>query len=132
MYKSEFCDVDYLDNLNVVFVKWKKFCYSEDYRKPLREAVKIMAEHDDCHYVADTRSGFEDTKEDTEWVLSEFNETAYKAGCKYILFIIDENNSLKKELEGQATGFKKYFEVKAFYCLDEIEEFLKSVREYNG
>ena len=61
MYRSDFCDVDYLEKLNVVFVKWKKFCCGEDYRKPLREAVRIMAEHEDCHYVADTRSGFEDT-----------------------------------------------------------------------
>ena len=109
MFKSEFCEVDYLKSLNVAFVKWKKFCCGEDYRNPLREAVKIMSEHKDCHYVADTRQWFEDTDEDTDWVLTEFTEAAHKAGCKYILFIIDENNSLKEELEGQASGFKKYF-----------------------
>lgn len=128
MFKSEFCEVDYLKNLNVAFVKWKKFCCGEDYRNPLREAVKIMSEHKDCHYVADTRQGFEDTDEDTDWVLTEFTEAAHNAGCKYIIFIIDENNSLKEELEGQASGFKKYFEVKAFYSINEIELFLKSVR----
>jgi len=35
MYQSEFSDVTYLEDLNVVFVKWKKFCRLDDYRKPL-------------------------------------------------------------------------------------------------
>lgn len=26
MYLSEYCDVKYEENYNVVFVKWKKFC----------------------------------------------------------------------------------------------------------
>ena len=43
-------------------------------------------------------------------------------------FIIDENNSLKEELEGQETGFKDYFTVKAFYSMKEIAGYLKEIR----
>ena len=42
MYISEFCDVKYEENHNVVFVKWKKFCCREDYRKPLEYALEII------------------------------------------------------------------------------------------
>ena len=34
MYQSEYCEVSYNTEYNVVFVKWKKFCCKEDYRKP--------------------------------------------------------------------------------------------------
>jgi len=39
LYRSEFSDVTYLEDLNVVFVKWKKFCRQDDYRKPLLFAI---------------------------------------------------------------------------------------------
>ncbi len=30
MFTSEYCDVEYLDDRDVVFVRWKKFCCAED------------------------------------------------------------------------------------------------------
>ena len=42
MYKSEFCEVQYEENYNVVFVKWKKFCSHENYREPLMLALEII------------------------------------------------------------------------------------------
>ncbi len=54
-----------------------------------------------CDYVADTRNGFENIREDTEWVSEYFMPKAVEYGCKCIYFIIDENNFLKEELEGQ-------------------------------
>ncbi len=44
MYLSEYCDVKYEENYNVVFVKWKKFCCREDYRKPLEYALAFFPE----------------------------------------------------------------------------------------
>lgn len=41
MYSSEYCDVKYEENYNVVFVKWKKFCSYDDYRKPLEYALEM-------------------------------------------------------------------------------------------
>lgn len=129
MYNSKYGDVNYDEINNVVFVKWKSFCRGEDYRKPLEEAIRIMSEHPDCHYVADTRDGFEDEEEDTKWVLEVFAQKAFEAGCRYIFFIIDEDNSLKEELEGQSVEFRKYFTVKAFFSMEEIAEYLKTVRK---
>ena len=125
MYRSEFCDVDYLADINVVFVKWKKFCQGKDYREPLLHAIDIIKTHENCHYVADTRDGFENEDADTLWVFNEFTPLAASAGCKFIFFIIDHDNNLKEELEGQSVELKKFFQVVACFSIDEVKEILQ-------
>ena len=116
----EFCNVKYLNTNNVVFVEWKKFCCYENYRKPLEYALEIIKEYK-CDYVADTRSGFENVDEDTEWVADYFMPTAAKYGCKCIYFIIDKlNNSLESELKGQESASNNILEFKYILSLDEI------------
>ena len=124
MYQSEFCDVTYLDDLNVVFVKWKKFCCQDDYRNPLLYAIDIMRNHDGCNYVADTRDGFENEQDDTQWVFDVFLPQTALASCKAIFFIIDNDNKLKEELEGQSVELRKKFDV--YYCfgLNEVESIM--------
>ena len=119
MYRSEFCDVEYLAEKNVVFVTWKKFCSMEDYRKPLEYALDIIKEHR-CDYVADTRNGFENITEDTQWVAEYFMPKAAERGCGCIWFIIDESNSLKEELEGQQTDSEDIIGFRYIYSLDDI------------
>ena len=128
MYKSEFSDVSYLEDLNVVLVKWKKFCRQDDYRNPLLYALDIMKNHNNCHYVADTRDGFENDQADTQWLFDVFFPQTALTTCKAIFFIIDDDNKLKEELEGQSAELKKKFDV--YYCfgLDEIESILKQYR----
>ena len=120
MYKSEFCEVHYEEQYNVVFVKWKKYCCFDDYREPLIFALDIIKSHNDCNYCADTRDGFEDHPDDTKWVAEYFMPEAVKSGCKIIWFIIDKNNSLKEELEGQAEDSKDIIEFKYIYDISEI------------
>jgi len=104
MFQSEFCEVHYEAQYNVVFVKWKKFCSFADYRAPLEYALEIMRAHAGCNYVADTHDGFENHPEDTKWVAEVFVPEAAKAGCRVVFFIVDESNSLREELEGQEAG----------------------------
>jgi len=65
MYISEYCEVGYEENFNVVLVKWKKYCCDLDYRKPLEYALSIIKQHPNCNYVADTRNEFENAPDDT-------------------------------------------------------------------
>lgn len=123
-YVSEFSKVSYLPELNVALVEWKKFCRGNDYRDPLLHAIEIMKAHENCHYVADTRTGFENEDDDTRWVFDEFIPRAAAAGCRYIFFIIHPDNSLKQELEGQSVELKKVFNVVACFSLDEVREIL--------
>lgn len=39
--ESKFCDVSYLEEKNLVFVEWKKYCELDTYRKPLMAAFWI-------------------------------------------------------------------------------------------
>ena len=126
MYRSEFGDVTYLEGLNVVFVKWKRFCRGDDYRKPLIYAIEVMRNHIDCHYVADTRDGFENEEDDTCWVFDVFLPQTALTTCKAIFFIIDNDNKLKEELEGQSVELSKQFDVHYCFGLDDVKEILES------
>ena len=53
MYRSDYCEVNYEEKYNVVFVKWKKFCCNQDYREPLEYALDIIKQHENCNYVAE-------------------------------------------------------------------------------
>jgi len=124
LFKSKYCDVAYNDELNIVFVKWKKLCSQDNYRKPLLAALDIMKNHDNCHYVADTRDGFENEKADTEWLFDVWLPAVSLTSCRKIFFIINESNSLKEELEGQSVELRKLFDV--YYCfgLDDVKAIL--------
>ena len=119
MYLSEYCDVNYNEIYNVVFVKWKKFCCKGDYRKPLEYALEVMKKYK-CNYVADTRTGFENIQEDTKWVADYFMPKAVEYGCQCIYFIIDETNSLKEELEGQEKDSSSLIQFKYIFKIEDI------------
>ena len=120
IYLSEFCDVFYVEEKNVVLVHWKKYCELEQYRTPLELALKVIKEHPGCNYVADTRDGFEDNPLDTKWVADYFMPKAKEYGCETIYFIIDSNNSLKEELEGQEKDSSALLEFRYIFGMDEI------------
>ena len=125
MYQSEFSDVTYLEDLNVVFVKWKKFCCQDDYRKPLLYALDMLRNHANCQYVADTKDGFENEADDTQWIFDFFLPQVALTDCKAIFFIIDKDNKLKKELEGQSVELRKKFDVHYCFGFDDIKLILK-------
>ena len=126
MYRSEFSDVDYLEDLNVVLVKWKTFCHHDDYRNTLLYAIDIMKSNVDCHYVADTRDGFENEEADTQWVFDVFLPQTALTTCKAIFFIIDNDNALKEELEGQSSELGKKFDVHYCFGLDDVKRILET------
>lgn len=121
MYTSQYCNVKYNEEYKIVLVEWKKFCCYEKYRQPLKYALEIIKEKQ-CDYVADTRNGFENIPEDTQWVAEYFMPTAVEYGCKCIYFIIDKSNSLKEELEGQESDSSDKIEFRYIYSLGEIKK----------
>ena len=120
VFLSEFSDVFYIRDKNVVLVHWKKYCELEQYRIPLEHALNVIKEHDGCNYVADTRDGFEDNPLDTKWVAEYFMPKAKEYGCCIIYFIIDDDNSLREELEGQEKDSAQLLEFRYIYGLDEV------------
>lgn len=127
MYRSEFSDVTYLEDLNIVFIKWKKFCRQEDYRKPLLYALEIMKSHINCHYAADTRDGFENEDADTQWLLDVFLPQTAQTTCKVIFFIVNNDDRLKEELERQSVELRKQFDVHYCYGLEDVKNILETI-----
>ena len=113
--------VFYVADKNVVLVHWKKYCELEQYREPLMKALQVIIAHSGCNYVADTRDGFEDNPLDTKWVAEYFMPKAKEYGCSIIYFIIDKDNSLKEELEGQEKDSASILEFRYIYGIDEVE-----------
>ena len=120
IYLSDFCDVFYVADKNIVLVHWKKYCELEQYRTPLEHALSVIKGHPGCNYVADTRDGFEDNPLDTQWVADYFMPKAKEYGCKMIFFIIDRDNSLREELEGQEKDSSELLEFRYVYGIDEV------------
>ena len=121
VYLSNCCDVFYVADKNVVLVHWKEYCELEQYREPLMKALQVINAHRGCNYVADTRDGFEDNPLDTKWVAEYFMPKAKEYGCSIIYFIIDKDNSLKEELEGQEKDASSILEFRYIYGIDEVE-----------
>lgn len=119
IYESKYGNVIYHENKNIVLVIWNSYCELTDYRKILLNALNVIKEHK-CNYVADTRNGFVDNTLDTLWVKDYFMVKAKEYGCKIIYFIIDKENSLKEELEGQENDSNNLLEFKYIYDLEEI------------
>ena len=120
IYESKYADVYYVSNKNVVLVKWKSYCELDEYRKPLLLALDVIKNNKNCNYCADTRNGFLDNPLDTIWVKDYFMVKAKEYGCKIIYFIIDKNNSLKEELEGQENNSSDLLEFKYIFDIEEI------------
>ncbi len=123
IFLSEQADVFFIGSVNVVLVRWKKYCELEKYREPLLKALDVIREHDGCEYAADTRNGFEDNPLDTKWVAEYFMPRAAEYGCSTIYFIIDKENSLKEELEGQEKDSASILKFRYIYGIEEIQRF---------
>lgn len=83
-------------------------------------ALDIIKAHHNCNYVADTRDGFENDPADTKWVAEYFMPKAVEYGCKCIYFIIDKDNTLKDELEGQEKASADKIKFRYIYDLKDI------------
>ncbi|MBP5445074.1 MAG: hypothetical protein J6Y28_02780 [Acholeplasmatales bacterium] len=119
IFESKYADVYYLDNKNKVLVVWKSYCELDTYRTFLNHALDAIKLHK-CDYVADTRNGFLDNPADTLWVKDYFMPKAKEYGATKIYFIIDKNNSLKEELEGQENNSNDLLEFKYIFDIEEI------------
>lgn len=125
MYQSKFCEVSFNEELNIVFVKWKKFCSGNDYREPLLYALDILKTREGCNFAADTTDGFENEYEDTQWLLNEFIPRSTETSCKIVFFITRHDKHLEVELEGQSIELRKYFKVYTCFSLEEVRQILE-------
>ena len=122
MYDTEYCSVTYLEDLDAVLCRWKKFCRAEDYRAPLRHGLELLREHNVSTWITDTTDGFENEPEDTQWLLEIFLPEVVSGPCKNVTFIIDDASPLKEEIAQQAEALSHYFNVWQIDTLENAAE----------
>lgn len=126
-FDSEYCNVKYIENDNVVLLTWKKFAQSENYRRPTLFALDLLKQFSHSNFVVDARNGFEDDKEDVEWGFSELLPNMATSSCKYVVFIMQKVPKIQEEMDMWTKEFGKYFAVmkatsyeKAIYSINNL------------
>ncbi len=110
-FDSEFCDVRYIEDDNVVLLSWRKPARGDDYRRPTLFALDLLRQHRQSNFIVDARNGFEDDGEDVEWGFSELLPNMAKTDCRYVAFIVGKAVTIEDEMDMWAKEFGKYFTV---------------------
>ncbi len=118
-FDSEYCNVKYIQEDNIVLLSWKKFCCYDDYRNPTTFALELLGKYSDSNLVIDARNGFEDEKEDIEWGFSVLLPAMSNTGCKKVIFIMNEVNEIEEEIDLWTKEFMKYFIVNKVKCYED-------------
>jgi hypothetical protein len=123
-FDSEFSNVKYMSEDNIVFLTWKKFCCYDNYRNPTTFALKLLKKFQNSNFVVDARNGFEDEKSDVEWGFSALLPAMSKTDCKNVVFIMNEVNEIEEEMDMWTKEFMKYFTVKKVKCYEDAVKFI--------
>ena len=125
-FDSEYCHVQYVEYDNIVFLKWKKYCNSDDYRKPTMHASKLLSEHRKSNFIVDARNGFEDDNADVEWGFKVLLPSMAETECKHVAFIMNEVKEIEEEMDMWTREFMKYFKVHKVISYAEGLEVIRS------
>ena len=123
-FDSEFSNVKYVEEDNIVFLTWKKFCCYDDYRKPTTFALELLKKYPNSNFVVDARNGFEDEKADVEWGFSVLLTAMSNTDCKNVVFIMNEVNEIEEKMDMWTKEFMKYFTVKKVKCYEDAVKFI--------
>lgn len=108
---TEFCNVKFILNDNIVLLTWKKFCCFENYRIPTMFASDMLKKFKNSNLIIDARNGFEDDKADIDWGFSVLLPSMAKSNCKKCVFIMNEVSDIDGEIDLWTKEFMKYFVV---------------------
>ena len=123
-FDSEFSNVKYMAEDNIVLLTWKKFCCYNDYRNPTIFALDLLKMHSNSNFIVDARNGFEDEKDDVEWGFSVLLPAMSNTDCKIVVFIMNEVNEIEEEMDMWTKEFMKYFTVKKVLSYAEAVKYI--------
>ena len=121
MHNTKYCNIEYLNERNAVFCQWKQFCKLDDYRQPFKYGLKLINEHKATVWITDTTYGFENIEEDTQWLMEVYMPKLINSSLKKIVFIIEKDSHLKKEIDEQTKALSEYFIVKQIERFVDLE-----------
>lgn len=120
-YSSEYCEVSYLKEKDAVLCEWLKKCSGKEYREPLKYGLELLKKFNARTWIADTTNGFENEREDSEWLVRKFIPQTVASSCQRVVFIINDKSFLKEEINTQSKVLSQYFEVLQVEQLQELK-----------
>ena len=123
-FDSEFSNVKYMAEDNIVLLTWKKFCCCDDYRNPTTFALELLKKYSNSNFIVDASNGFEDEKDDVEWGFSVLLPALSSTDCKIVVFIMNEVNEIEEEMDMWTKEFVKYFTVKKVKYYEDAVKFI--------
>lgn len=126
-FDSKFCNVKYIEEDNIVLLRWKGFARSDDYREPTSFALRLLGQNPDSNFIVDARNGFEDDPDDVTWGFSFLLPAMSRTDCKYVAFIMEDVGDIQDEMNMWTREFGKYFNV---LIADSYEQVLMKMRSY--
>lgn len=117
-YHTKYCNIQHLKADNALLCQWKHFCKGDDYRNPLLYALEEIREHKISTWITDTKSGFENEKADTKWLVEVFMPLMKESSVDKIIFVIAKDSPLMDEIKGQEMALSGFFEVELLETLE--------------
>ena len=108
---SEYANVRWIEENQVVFLEWKKPAYLENYRQPTEYALELLRTNPGSNFIIDARNGFEDDVRDVEWGFQYLLPEMSKTSCRIVCFIMNQINDIEAEMNMWILEFAKYFAV---------------------
>lgn len=129
MNNSEFAEIAFRKDDNVVELSWKKYCCGDTYRNILRDMLEQLKEHTGSSLIVDFRNGFEEQQSDLDWVYDEFIPLlARTAECDAIAFIITTEDDRINDLNIWCMVLEEYFAVGRFCEYSKAVDFIRKAR----
>jgi len=116
-FDSEFSNVKYMAEDNIVLLTWKKFCCYDDYRNPTIFALESLKKYSNSNFVVDEKG-------DIEWGFSVLLPAMSNTDCKNVVFIMNKSNEIEEEMDMWTKEFMKYFTVTKVKCYEDAVKML--------
>jgi quinol monooxygenase YgiN len=119
MFQSKYCEIYYFKKENVLLLQWKMFCQGEDYKKPLRFAVKELKNRRNSNIIIDVRNGFEPDKEDAKWLFEKLIPQMRKTDLQRIIFVASQKKHVVQAINKYVSKFETDFQVKQVSSIED-------------
>ncbi len=126
IYDSQYGNVKYVQEDNIILLTWKEKCSNDDYRNTTLAALGALQKYSSSSFVVDARNGFEDEAEDVEWGFSVLLPAMSETTCKTVIFIMEAVNDIEEEMDMWTQEFRKYFAVHKVTSYNSAVSLLKS------
>lgn len=129
MNNSEFAEIAFCKEDNVLVLSWKKYCCGDTYRDILTEMLNQLKTHTGSSLIVDFRNGFEELQSDLDWVYDEFIPLLSRtAECDAIAFIVNKEDDRINDLNIWCMVLEEYFCVEKFSEYNEAVDFVRKAR----